>query len=192
MGLKNVIRSLFLRPRCSWDLRAVPWTDGVGNKAQFVIDVEDWSPFHDNLPATNRPKITPSNRGVLTITQVYVKARKHCRAVRADLIAADNETILILDAFHKKDGLSGVAKVYCKLQKPLPTQLCNSESYREFEAMSQLCSFIKLGTTFALSEAISGLFFLSNAMSTTRSASLLWQQPFLHPSPRRQALLVTS
>ena len=38
------------RPKYSWDIKNVPWTDGKGNQDECAESVELWTAFHDALP----------------------------------------------------------------------------------------------------------------------------------------------
>ena len=67
------------RPRSSWDLRSVPWTDGKGNQEGYVNAVNCWESFHDKLPSTNSIKIPSDLRGIVLHSHLYKRAKDLCK-----------------------------------------------------------------------------------------------------------------
>lgn len=113
MGPGDAPNTVLSRPRFSLDLRAVSWTDRIGEQARYAIAVKDWCVFlfHDNLPDTDSRKITPRNRGVLLLTHSYRNAREHFLAIRSDILAAEEGSLLAVNADSKKYALSVVFDV---------------------------------------------------------------------------------
>lgn len=62
------------RPRFTWDIKSVPWTDGKGGQLQYAKYVRRWSAFHDNLDETNSNKIKKKNRGIVLLSNLYLHA----------------------------------------------------------------------------------------------------------------------
>ena len=52
------------RPRFIWDMRTIPWTDGVGCQEEYAQSVELWEDMHDILEVTNHNRIAPKLRGI--------------------------------------------------------------------------------------------------------------------------------
>jgi len=45
--------SLPSRPRFTFDLKTVPWTDGKGPQDEYADNVKEWCDLHDILPENN-------------------------------------------------------------------------------------------------------------------------------------------
>lgn len=59
-------------PRFAWDMRNCPWTDGKGNKEQYVLSVNRWSKYHDVLTDVNGNKTPVALRGLTLQAQLFV------------------------------------------------------------------------------------------------------------------------
>ena len=69
------------RPRFSWDIRSVPWTDGKGDQEEYVNAVRSWSSFHNKLPDSNSNKIPKSLRGIMLHSHLYGRAKDLCKEI---------------------------------------------------------------------------------------------------------------
>ena len=77
------------RPRFSWDIRSVPWTDGKGNQAEYVDAVKSWSSFQDKLPDSNSKKIPIVLRGIMLQSHLYGRAKDICQDLPFEEIDSD-------------------------------------------------------------------------------------------------------
>ena len=101
------------RPRFSWDLKTVPWTDGRGDQREYVEAVALWEQFHDNLPSTSASRIDKKNRGIVLLSNLYGRARSLTLPIKDKVIAEpDNAVQLITSTIYKKDALSSVTLVH--------------------------------------------------------------------------------
>ena len=77
MGQPNakVGNNLPSRPRFSWDIRNVPWTDGQGNQEEYANSVKLWMKFHERLRNANPSKIPSDLQGIMLQAQLYGRAR---------------------------------------------------------------------------------------------------------------------
>lgn len=102
------LHSLLSRPRVSWDIKSVPWTEWKGDQLEYAKDVCRWCAFHDNLPADNSKKIVAQNHGIVLISQLYGRAKDLCEGTEAEVIESVYYTDLIIDTIYKRDPLSVV------------------------------------------------------------------------------------
>ena len=70
------------RPRFSWDIRTVPWTDGRGNQEQYAEGVSLWQAFQDTLADSNSNKEAKAARGIMLQSQLFGRARDLCKAIQ--------------------------------------------------------------------------------------------------------------
>lgn len=68
-------RKFPLRPRFSWDIKAVPWTDGIGDKYEYFKAVDRCIEFFGNLPESNSNKKDQKIQE-LSFSQIYMVERK--------------------------------------------------------------------------------------------------------------------
>ena len=125
---------LLKRPRFSWDLRSVPWTDGKGNQEDYVNAVTSWKSFHDKLPDTNSNKILENLRGMMLQSHLYGRAKDLCRHIPFSEIESKNGVDLIGEALYKKDALSIVSNTYHDFHMLLSTNRGNGEGFQNFES----------------------------------------------------------
>lgn len=59
------------RPRFSWYILYVPWTDGVGDQKPHTKDVAQRCAFHDNLDATLRPTFSLARIRYILFSTAY-------------------------------------------------------------------------------------------------------------------------
>ena len=153
------------RPRFSWDIKAVPWTDGKGDQLEYAKAVKKWCAFHDKHHDSNSNKISLINRGIVLQSHLYGRAKDLCDCLEDDEIASDKGAQLIVNTVYKKDPLSVVTCVYTELQKLLSIQRGGNELFKNFESRfeAQLSKFNALGSSVSLPESMSALVLLANS-----------------------------
>ena len=153
------------RPRFSWDIKSVPWTDGKGDQHEYYKSVNRWVSFQDNLPDSNSNKIDSKNRGIVLQSNLYGRAKDLCEGIDPTKIASVDGVNLILSAIYKRDPLSVVSLVFQELQALLLVRRENNEQFNDFEMRfgAQLSKFNSLGSSVSLSGSIAGLVLLANA-----------------------------
>ena len=90
------------RPKFSWEIRSVPWTDGRGDHAEHVDIVKSWWWFHDKLPDSNRYKIPNKLRGILLQSYLYGCAKDLCKDLLFEEIESEDEVDKICNTLYKK------------------------------------------------------------------------------------------
>ena len=78
------------RPRFSWDIRCIPWTDGKGSQEEYVAAVKSWSSFHEQLPDSNSNKISKALRGIMLQSHLYGRAKDLCKDIPFDEISSED------------------------------------------------------------------------------------------------------
>ena len=122
------------RPRYSWDIRTVPWTDGKGSQEPFAAAVELWKLFHDKLPDSNANKIPATLQGIMLKSQLFSHADALCKGLsNADITSADVAQ-KIVDYVYQRDALAVFSDVYQDFMNMLGTKRGNSESFKNFES----------------------------------------------------------
>lgn len=91
------INALPTRPKFTWDLRSVPWTDGRRDQQGFSTEVK-WCAFHDTLKESNANKIEKSQRGLVLHTQLYGRAADLARHLSIEELQKDDAVDKILPA----------------------------------------------------------------------------------------------
>ena len=122
------------RPKFSWDISNVPWTDGRGNQEEYANAVKLWSNFHDLLPATNSDKIPSALQGIMLQSQLYGRTRDVVKKVDPADIKKEGGAQLIVNAIYKRDPLSVMSEVYTAFNEVLNTKRGTSESFQNFES----------------------------------------------------------
>ena len=130
MGPEPSSASLPTRPRFSWDIRNVPWTDGKGNQEEYAKSVDLWDAFHNRLPDSNSHKITAELRGIMLQSQLYGRARDMCRSIPDSEIQSADGWKKIIQAIYKRDALSVVSEVYQSFTSLLSMNRGTNESFR--------------------------------------------------------------
>lgn len=128
MGPDDSRTSVPSRPRFSWDIKAIPWTDGKGDLLQFSKSVKRWCTLHDILPDNNRDKIVKKNRGIVLLSHLYGRAKDRCEGIEDEVLKAGDGVNLIVVAIYKRDALSVVSLFYQELQSLLSTRRFEKES----------------------------------------------------------------
>ena len=121
------------RPRFSWDIRSVPWTDGKGDQEEYVNAVRSWSSFHNKLPDSNSNKIPKSLRGIMLHSNLYGRAKYLCKEISFTEIESDDGVDKICKAVYEQDALTIVSNAYRDFQDPLSTKRGYNEKFRNFE-----------------------------------------------------------
>ena len=178
MGPDGSVKALTLptRPRFSWDIRSVPWTDGRGDQLQYSIAVRRWAAFHDSLLDSNSNKIQKKSRAVMLLSNLYERAADLARNIEQQAITAEDGTQLIINAVYKVDALSTVSLVFHELQTLLSTKRGANESFRNFESRfnAALCRYNSLGDSVSMSEPMAALYLLANAnVDSSQRVSIL-------------------
>ena len=153
------------RPKYSWDIKNVPWTDAVGDQFEYYKAVNRWGAFQDTLSASNTNKIDVASRGMVLQSNLYGRARDLCEGIDFDKINSKDGVDMILTAIYKRDPLSVVSLVFQELFALLSVKRERNELYREYEMRfgAQLSKFNSFGASVSLSGSIAALFLLANA-----------------------------
>ena len=69
------------RPQFSWDLKKVPWIDGIGPQDEYTDAVSEWSNFHDLLSNGNSNKLEKNLRGSILKSQCIGRAKDLVKAI---------------------------------------------------------------------------------------------------------------
>lgn len=121
------------RPKFSWDLRNVPWTDGKGNQEQYAKNVELWVALHDKLPDSNNNKIPEALQGIMLQSQLFGRARDLVKKIPDDVIQSDEGVAAIVGAIYKRDALAVLSEVYHDFNGLLSTKRGATETFKNFE-----------------------------------------------------------
>jgi len=100
------------RPKFTWDLKSVPWTDGRGDQEGFAKQVEKWAAFHDSLEDSNGNKIKKAQRGLVLHTQLYGRAADRARHMNIEDLQKDDAVDKIVECVHKRDPLTVVSDIF--------------------------------------------------------------------------------
>ena len=122
------------RPRFSWDIRSVPWTDGRGKQEDYVSAVRSWSAFHAKLPHSNSNKTPKILRGIMLHSRLYGRAKDLCKEIPFPEISSADVVSKICKRLYRKDALTAVSNAYSDFRNPLLTNRGNNESFRHFES----------------------------------------------------------
>ena len=120
------------RPKFSWDIRSVPWTDGKGNQEDYKTSVDLWSAFHDALPNTNSNKIPAALRGIMLQSNLFGRAKEICRKIPDDIVRSFEGQEAIIKALFKRDALSTVSSIYQDFIVLLNTRRGENEAFKNF------------------------------------------------------------
>lgn len=156
--------SLPSRPRFSWDMKSVPWTDGKGPQDEYAEAVLEWCNFHDLLPATNSNKLDKILRGSILKSQCYGRAKDLVKSVKTQDLNSENGADHVVSAIHKRDPLSFVTELYTDFNSLLSTRRNQNESVKNFETRfeAQLSRFKSHGAG-SIPDSLIALMLLSNA-----------------------------
>jgi len=168
--------SLPNRPRFSWDIRNVPWTDGKGSQEDYKNSVDLWSAFHDALPNTNANKLPIALRGIMLQSSLYGRAKEICRKVPDEVIRSAEGKDAIVNALHKRDALSTVSAVYQDFVTLLNVRRGENESFRNYESRfeAKVSKFRSHGDSCDLPDALTAFMLLSNSsVDNTQRISVL-------------------
>lgn len=164
------------RPRFSWDLKTVPWTDGKGNQEDYASSVSLWTAFHNKLPDTNSNKIPDELRGIMLQSQLFGRARDLCKKIPDDTIQSSSGAEAIVKAVHKRDPLSAVSDVFQDFITLLSTKRGQNESFKNFESRfeAQVSKFNSHSHASKLPEALTAFMLLGNsAVDSSQRVSVL-------------------
>ncbi len=122
------------RPKCSWDIRSVPWTDGAGDQEQYACSVALWRAFHDKLPESNTRKIPYALQGIMLQSQLYGRALDLSKKIPDSIIQSEQGTDAIVNDVYKRDPLAVVSNVYQDFIDLLNCKRGQSEYFKYFES----------------------------------------------------------
>ena len=152
------------RPRFSWDIRSVPWTDGKGDQEEYVNAVRSWSSFHNKLPDSNSNKIPKSLRGIMLHSHLYGRAKDLCKEIPFAEIESDDGVDKICKAVYKQDALTIVSNAYSDFQDLLSTKRGYNENFRNFESrFAAAVAKMKSYSSQALPESLTAFILLANS-----------------------------
>ena len=154
-----------MRPKFSWDLKSAPWTDGKGSQEQYAEAVSLWKLYHDTLPDNTSGKIPKKLQGIVLKSQLYGRARDLARSVPQEMLVSDDGSQAIVDAVHKRDGLSVVNDIYSLFNGLVSTRRHDNESFENYESRfaAKLSKFNSFADSTRLCDALSAFLLLSNA-----------------------------
>jgi len=160
-------RSVYLpsRPKYSWDVRNVPWTDGRGDQAGYSRSVKLWRKFHAQLPANNSNKIPAELQGIMLQSQLFDRAQDLVKAVPEEDIESEDGADAIVKAVYKRDPLAVVKEVYGEFMGLVNTRRGEKEGFSNFESRFQ-AQVAKLNSHFVdteFPEALTAFLLLGNA-----------------------------
>lgn len=164
------------RPKFSWDIKSVPWTDGRGNQEEYANSVALWSAFHEKLPNNNSNKIPSELRGIMLQSQLFGRARDLVKKIDDEVIHSPDGAYAIVKAIHKRDALSAVSSVYQDFLRLLGTKRATNESFKNYEARfeAQLSRFHAHSNSCFLPDALTAFMLLANAnVDTSQRISVL-------------------
>ena len=163
------------RPRFSWDIRSVPWTDGKGDQAEYVAAVKSWSSFHDKLPDSNSNKIPQELRGIMLQSHLYGRAKDLCKDLLFEEIESEDGVEKICNTLYKKDALTAVSNAYGDFQNVLLTKQGNNETFQNFESrFAAAIAKMKSHGSMMLPESLTAFMLLVNSnIDTTQRISIL-------------------
>eukprot|EP00171_Calliarthron_tuberculosum_P022021 IDg22021t1 len=153
------------RPKFSWDIRNVPWTDGKGSQDEYARSVSLWRKVHDMLPDTNANKIPAKLQGIMLQSQLFGRARDLCKSIPEKLLQSEQGVDEIVNAIHKRDALAVVSEVYQDFIELLATRRGQSEKFGDFEFRfsAQVSKFNCHSDLTKLPEALTAFMLLSNS-----------------------------
>ena len=164
------------RPRCTWDMKTPPWTDGKGSADQYIKAVKLWKEFHDALPANNANKIAPTLQGIILKSQLFGRAQDIGEKVKDEDLKGDDGAIKLASAVFKIDALSQVSRMSEEFANLLSTTRSENEKLKAFESRfeAQVCRFNESSGCSILPEALLALLLLNNSnMDNNQRVSLL-------------------
>ena len=153
------------RPRFSWDIKNVPWTDGKGNQEEYAKAVELWNAFHNKLTDSNSNKIPADLRGIMLQSQLYGRARDICRSITDTDIQSNTGWKSVVDAIYRREALSVVSDVYLNFTSLLSMKRGSTETFRNFESrfLAQVSRLNSTSTSSKLPEALRAFMLLANS-----------------------------
>ena len=152
------------RPRFSFDIRSVPWTDGRGNQEDYVSAVRSWSTFHAKLPDSNRNKVPKGLRVIVLQSHLYGWAKDLCKEIPFAEISSANGVDKTCNCLYKKDDLTVVSNAYSDFQNLLLIKRGNNEDFRNFESrFAAAAAKMKSHSSNALPESLTAFTLLSNS-----------------------------
>ena len=78
------------RPRCSREIRFVPWTHGKGVTEEYVYAVKSCSSFYDKLPDLNSNKVPQELRGIMLQSHLYECTKDLCKDLLFEEIESED------------------------------------------------------------------------------------------------------
>lgn len=153
------------RPKFSWDIKNVPWTDGRGDQAEYASAVKLWSRFHDMLPDANSNKVPVGLRGIMLQSNLFGRAKDLCKVLSDAEIQSDEGMNLIVRVLHKKDALSTVSSVYHDFVSLSSTKRSNTENFAEYESRfaAAASKFNSNGASCKLPDSLMAFMLLANS-----------------------------
>lgn len=82
MGPEEKHALLPTRARFTWDIKTVPWSDGVGDQTLYAQTVHHWLKFYNRLPKLNSNRIAKNNSGIVLLLHLFWNTATLCRTIR--------------------------------------------------------------------------------------------------------------
>jgi len=166
MGLNSSGSStLPQRPKFSWDMKAVPWTDGRGDQDGYARAVSLWKKFHDTLPVSNSNKIPVNLQGIMLQSNLYGRAQDLVKGITDDVICGADGATAIVKAIHSRDPLAVVSEVFKDFNELLAVIRGENETFKDYEGRfaAKAAKFNAHSTASELPEALVAFLLLANS-----------------------------
>ncbi len=125
--------TLPLRPKFSWDIRSVPWTDGKGDQAQYASSVSLWKSFHEQSSCKqSKAKFRKDLQGIMLLSQLYGRALDVCKKIPDNVVQSVDGVKSIVQAVYKRDPLAAVSDVYQDFLEVMNAKRGSNESFKNF------------------------------------------------------------
>lgn len=105
------------RPRFSWDIKQVSWTDGRGLQDGYKDAVGFQYKFHDLLDDSNFSKIPKCLCGTILPSQLYGRAKYQARVIDKRIFKSEKGAQEIVECIYKRVPLCVVTEVHADLSR---------------------------------------------------------------------------
>jgi len=171
MGSINGEPPLPQRAKFSWDMVAVPWTDGEGNLDEYALAVSSWKQFHDALPMAHSNKIPANVQGIILRGNLYGRAWDMAKGIPSKVISGADGARAIVKAVYPRYALEVVSEVFEDFIKLLAVVQGEGESFESYKSRfaANSARFNGHSTDFELPEALLLFLLLANSKLSTGS-----------------------
>lgn len=121
------------RPKCTWDAKSAPWTDGKGDQEEYNKSVKLWKSFHTALPDSNSNKIPANLRAICLKSQLYGRAKDLCSRISDEQLLDFNGVKLNVECIYPRDALTVISEALKAFNTLWNTRRGGSETMKNFE-----------------------------------------------------------